>query len=60
VIMAGQVGESAFWGDGPSEVEYLKQNGTWKIAKLHWYQTFVVPYEGGWTKNKDDAGSLVQ
>ena len=58
VIMAGQVGESAFWGDGPSEVEYLKQNGTWKIAKLHWYQTFVVPYEGGWTKNKDVNGGV--
>ena len=25
----------------------------WKIAKLHWYQTFMVPYQGGWAKNKD-------
>lgn len=58
VIMAGQFGESAFWGEGPYEVEYAKQSGVWKIAKLHWYQTFVVPYEGGWSKNKDVNGGV--
>ena len=58
MIMAGQFGESAFWGDGPYEVEYAKRNGVWKIAKLHWYQTFMVPYEGGWSKNKDVNGGI--
>jgi hypothetical protein len=58
VIMAGQFGESAFWGDGPYEIDYAKQSGVWKIAKLHWYQTFVVPYKGGWSKNKDVNGGV--
>jgi hypothetical protein len=58
LIMAGQLGESALWGEGPCEVEYAKQNGAWKIAKLHWYQTFVVPYKGGWSKNKDVNGGV--
>jgi len=58
LILAGQLGESAFWGEGVYENEYIKQNGIWKIRKLHWYQTFMVPYEGGWTKNTDSTGGI--
>jgi hypothetical protein len=58
LIMAGQLGENAFWGEGVYENEYIKQNGIWKIRKLHWYQTFMVPYEGGWTKNTDSTGGI--
>jgi hypothetical protein len=58
LIMAGQLGESAFWGEGVYENEYVKQSGIWKISKLHWYQTFMVPYEGGWAKNTDSTGGI--
>jgi hypothetical protein len=58
LIMAGQLGESAFWGEGVYENEYIKQNGIWKISKLHWFQTFMVSYEGGWTKNTDSTGGI--
>jgi hypothetical protein len=57
-IMAGQYGESAVWGEGPYENEYVKQGGVWKISRLHWYQTFLVPYQGGWVKNKDLNGGV--
>jgi hypothetical protein len=53
VILAGQKGKDAYWGEGPYENEYVKEGGVWKIAKLHWFQTLYVPYEGGWAKNAD-------
>ena len=58
LIMAGQLGKSAFWGEGVYENEYVKQDGIWKVSKLHWYQTFMVPYEGGWAKNTDSTGGI--
>lgn len=57
-VMAGQLGESALWGEGPYEVEYVRQDGVWRIAKLHWYQTIIVAYEGGWLKNRDANGGI--
>jgi hypothetical protein len=60
VILSGQLGRDAYWGEGPYENLYVKQDGVWKIAGLHWFQTLWVPYEGGWQKNGDvNAGRFV-
>ena len=56
IIMAGTLGESAIWGEGPYENEYVKEDGIWKLDKVHWYQSVVVPYEGGWQVNEDVNG----
>lgn len=53
LILKGEYGEYAWWGEGPFENEYVKEEGVWKIGKLHWFQTVMVPYEGGWTENED-------
>ena len=58
LIMTGQLGKNAFWGEGTYENEYVKEDDIWKIAKLHWYQTFMVPYAGGWAENKDSTGGI--
>jgi hypothetical protein len=50
VLMQDAVyGKEANWGSGVYENEYVKQDGVWKIRRLHLYLRFYSPYEGGWT-----------
>jgi hypothetical protein len=57
IVLAGELGGDAFWGEGPYENEYVKEDGVWKIKTLHWYQALYVPYEGGWQTNPDPTGA---
>jgi hypothetical protein len=50
VLMLGEYGKSASWGEGTYENEYAKVDGAWKIAKVRWYEGFIAPYQGGWAK----------
>ncbi len=56
LALLGQFQKSAEWGDGIYENEYVKDNGVWKIQKLHYYPNFVAPYKGGWVTLKPVSG----
>lgn len=53
-IMSGVWNERATWGIGPYENTYIKQDGVWKIKSIHWYETLMVPYAGGWAAERQD------
>ena len=48
LVILGQFQQYARWQTGPYENEYRKVDGRWRISKLHWYETFTVPFAGGW------------
>jgi hypothetical protein len=43
-------GEYANWGLGVLENDYVKEDGVWKIGRLHFFTTMYTPYESGWGK----------
>lgn len=56
LALLGQFHEHAAWGDGIYENEYLKENGVWKLKRVHFYPNFVAPYKGGWAALKPVVG----
>ena len=44
----GMLHRSAQWAEGTYENEYAKEDGVWKIKKLHYYMTYYVDYYKGW------------
>ncbi|HTX16901.1 MAG TPA: nuclear transport factor 2 family protein [Candidatus Baltobacteraceae bacterium] len=49
----GMLHRAAQWGGGVYENEYVKEDGVWKISKLHYYMNYYVDYYKGW-----DQGGL--
>lgn len=61
MVLSGQHGQDGRWMEGPFENEYVKEGGTWKIARMHWYTTFSGSYDKGWHREAYPAdGPLAQ
>lgn len=59
LIMGGTYGQDGTWTEGPYENEYVKENGVWKLQRVHWYMTVKGSYDQGWhKKNVPAAGPL--
>lgn len=48
----------AGWNFGKYNMEYIKQEGEWKILAFRWHQIFLTPYEKGWVEENLDPGSV--
>jgi hypothetical protein len=46
------------WGGGIFENELVKEGGTWKLKRLHFYQTTRFHYKGGWIRTAGEADLL--
>jgi len=49
-IQVGEVGKTAMWGEGTYENAYVKEDGLWKIARLHFFQTYYIGFYDGWDR----------
>jgi hypothetical protein len=47
------------WGGGVYGNELVNRNGVWKFKRLHLYQTYRVPYQGGWATPGEGEGQLL-
>ena len=50
VSMAGAAGYKQFLCLGKYDMEYVKEDGQWKILKFGYRLTFMCPYEKGWVE----------
>ena len=57
LIMGGTYGQDGTWTEGPYENEYVKENGVWKLHKVHWYMTVKGSYDQGWHKKRLPAAA---
>lgn len=53
--MFGRYGGSAIWAEGVYEIDYVKDDGAWKIRTLDYHAGFAAPYETGWVAPEDDG-----
>ena len=59
LVMTGRHGEDGQWVEGPYENEYVKEDGVWRIARLHWYTTVAGSYSEGWHRKAWPAAGLL-
>jgi acetyl esterase/lipase len=48
LAMFGSFGGAASWAEGVYEMQYRKEDGTWKISKLDYHAGFSASYDKGW------------
>lgn len=51
MVMLSEEGANGIWGVGIYENEYVKEDGVWKIADLHFYVTGMTDYDSGWMRS---------
>ncbi|MBN1239193.1 MAG: nuclear transport factor 2 family protein, partial [Gammaproteobacteria bacterium] len=56
--MIGRFGGDAEWAGGIYENEYVREDGVWKFARVHYHPMIAGPYETGW-RNVDEDQKVV-
>ena len=56
--MTGRFGGDAAWAGGIYENDYVREDGVWKFARVHYHPMLAGPYETGW-RNVDEDQKVV-
>lgn len=51
MMMLAEPGTNGIWGVGIYENTYVKEDGVWKIASLHFYPSAMTDYDKGWARS---------
>jgi hypothetical protein len=51
MVMLSEPGANGVWGIGQYENAYVKERGTWKISKLHFYVQAMADYDLGFSRS---------
>jgi hypothetical protein len=46
------------WNYGKFDMEYVREDGTWKILKFHWRHIFMAEYGKGWVEGAIPSTSI--
>jgi SnoaL-like domain len=49
IMEVGFVGRESLCGEGTYENAYIREDGVWKIDKLHFFVTYYVAWDKGWS-----------
>ncbi|MEO8309022.1 MAG: nuclear transport factor 2 family protein [Pseudomonadota bacterium] len=55
LAMTGHAGVSGEWSEGIYENRFVKEDGKWQFASVHFYPTFQSDYDAGWGKSARPA-----
>lgn len=48
----------ANWSWGKYAVDFIKEDGVWKLWHMRLYPLYLAPYDGGWTESAEREGVL--
>lgn len=57
IMEVGFLGREELCGEGLYENEYVREEGVWKISKLHFFVTYYVRWNEGWSKGGVPMGT---
>jgi SnoaL-like domain len=57
IMEVGFAGAEELCGEATYENEYVREDGIWKIAKLHAFVTYYVRWDAGWAKGGVPMGA---
>lgn len=57
--MTGVYQQSGQWQDGIFENRFVKEDGVWKFAALHYYPTYITDYDKGWGVDAQPAPGIL-
>lgn len=59
LAMTGRYGQGGEWSEGIYENRYVKRDGKWMYAGVHYYPTFQTDYDQGWGRQARPAAGPI-